>query len=341
MGTDTPALRPVLSAEVDRLAHLWLGLHAYHQTIAPQLAPYADDRRSWSARGKLYRQALERGGFAVRATARGVDVGYLLAARAPHPWPAVFPGSVEIWELLTLVVAPEWRARGVGSMLFDAFELHMQASPTELTMIGLLPGNTNALRFYERRGFAPTWLTLTRFMQGAEPDVAAAGSVTAVGVEDVDALRATWLAELARYRRTAAALAPYASPEHSWDALRPMLRRAAEERLLWRAATSSGGTSGFVSGHVGEDTLWADAWRTAPRVGELDTVVIADGDVDGHVRAGLLGAVDRSLRAAGVLDRAAGALPADAGAIGALERRGYKPAWLQVTRFPDRHRSVQ
>ena len=30
-------------------------------------------------------------------------------------------------------------------------------------VIGVLPGNVDAIRLYERRGFRPTWLYLSRF----------------------------------------------------------------------------------------------------------------------------------------------------------------------------------
>ena len=30
-------------------------------------------------------------------------------------------------------------------------------------ILGLLPGNTDAARLYERRGYRPTWLYLSRF----------------------------------------------------------------------------------------------------------------------------------------------------------------------------------
>jgi ribosomal protein S18 acetylase RimI-like enzyme len=37
-------------------------------------------------------------------------------------------------------------------------------------MLGVLPGNTAAIRMYERRGFRPTWLYMTRL--AGRPDVA-------------------------------------------------------------------------------------------------------------------------------------------------------------------------
>jgi ribosomal protein S18 acetylase RimI-like enzyme len=30
-------------------------------------------------------------------------------------------------------------------------------------VLGVLPGNVDAIRLYERRGFRPTWLYLSRF----------------------------------------------------------------------------------------------------------------------------------------------------------------------------------
>jgi ribosomal protein S18 acetylase RimI-like enzyme len=35
-------------------------------------------------------------------------------------------------------------------------------------VIGALPGNTGALKLYERRGFKPTWIYLSRFAARGE-----------------------------------------------------------------------------------------------------------------------------------------------------------------------------
>lgn len=40
---------------------------------------------------------------------------------------------------------------------------HQHAVGVKDLILGALPGNTDAIRLYERRGYQPTWLYLSRF----------------------------------------------------------------------------------------------------------------------------------------------------------------------------------
>ena len=68
-------------------------------------------------------------------------------------------------ELETLVVAPEWRGQGIGSLLMNQVESEIARLGIQDVIIGALPTNTNVLDFYRRIGFEPTWLVMTRFAQ--------------------------------------------------------------------------------------------------------------------------------------------------------------------------------
>jgi ribosomal protein S18 acetylase RimI-like enzyme len=105
-----------------RLRPLWLELHAHHQAVAPELAPFVSDEASWPVRRALYEHALDSGGFALVAREGDADVGYALAAVEPAHWPATFATADENAELLTLAVRPGLRGRGVGSALLDAVD---------------------------------------------------------------------------------------------------------------------------------------------------------------------------------------------------------------------------
>jgi ribosomal protein S18 acetylase RimI-like enzyme len=63
-------------------------------------------------------------------------------------------------------VLPEHRGAGIGSALFDAIDRELEARGIEDVVIGALPGNEGAIRMYERRGYRPTWLYLSRFAAG-------------------------------------------------------------------------------------------------------------------------------------------------------------------------------
>ena len=52
---------------------------------------------------------------------------------------------------------------GIGSKLLDLVDEEFAKLGIDDVVIGALPGNTEALKLYERRGFKPTWIYLSRF----------------------------------------------------------------------------------------------------------------------------------------------------------------------------------
>jgi ribosomal protein S18 acetylase RimI-like enzyme len=68
-----------------------------------------------------------------------------------------------IGELESISVLPEYRGQGLGSRLLDEVDREFDSLGVEDVVIGLLPGNEGALRLYERHGFRPNWLYLSRF----------------------------------------------------------------------------------------------------------------------------------------------------------------------------------
>src|SRR6185436_15694220 len=87
---DGMRLERVRADGVDRLRDLWLELHAHHQAVAPELAPYVDDDASWAVRRAFYADVLGHGGVALVARDGDRDLGYALAGAEPAPWPATF-----------------------------------------------------------------------------------------------------------------------------------------------------------------------------------------------------------------------------------------------------------
>jgi ribosomal protein S18 acetylase RimI-like enzyme len=68
-----------------------------------------------------------------------------------------------IGEIESLSVLPQYRGSGLGTELLDRLEQHLHAIGVQDLILGALPGNTDAIRLYERRGYRPTWLYLSRF----------------------------------------------------------------------------------------------------------------------------------------------------------------------------------
>jgi GNAT superfamily N-acetyltransferase len=157
---------PLGVGDLDELELLWLLLHAHHQAVAPQLAPYVDDATSWGERRAHYVDALERGGFLLGARDDGQLIAYALVGittERPNAWSDTWQVGDAIAELETLVVLPELRGSGVGTRLLDAVDAELEERGIGDMLIGAVASNGDAIRLYERRGFVPAWIYMTRF----------------------------------------------------------------------------------------------------------------------------------------------------------------------------------
>jgi ribosomal protein S18 acetylase RimI-like enzyme len=93
-------------------------------------------------------------------------IGYGLAhvMAVEDSWiPDTWQTGQRIGEVESLSVLPEYRGSGLGSVLLDRLEAHLRARGARDLILGVLPGNDDAIRLYQRRGYRPTWLYLSRF----------------------------------------------------------------------------------------------------------------------------------------------------------------------------------
>ena len=65
----------------------------------------------------------------------------------------------EVW---TILVTERARGRGLGSALLDEVDAELAHRGIRDLMIGVMEGNDDARRLYERRGLVPGWLQLYR-----------------------------------------------------------------------------------------------------------------------------------------------------------------------------------
>jgi len=155
------------SEVLNELRSLWLSLHKYHQTIGPKLAPYVDDATSWNQRKRLYERILANAESFLRLARRGgTAVGYALVRVEPTAfwnWDDTWITGERTAELVTLVVSPQERGKGIGKALLDAVDVELLRLGINDMVLGTLPNNTNAIEIYKRRGFTPTMLVMTRF----------------------------------------------------------------------------------------------------------------------------------------------------------------------------------
>lgn len=154
------------AADISRLEPLWVAVHHVHQESMPELAPYVDDATTWAYHRDMYAELLATpDSVLLLATADEDLVGYGLACvhDVETTWiPDTWATGPRIGEVESLSVSAAYRGAGLGTRLLDALEAHLRAVGAEDIIIGALPGNP-AVRLYERRGYKPTWLYLSKF----------------------------------------------------------------------------------------------------------------------------------------------------------------------------------
>jgi ribosomal protein S18 acetylase RimI-like enzyme len=154
-------------ADIPSLEPLWVAVHHMHNASMPALAPYVSDEETWRERRELYRALFRKPKtFLFLARARDELVGYALGhivGSAESWWSDTWHTGDRVGELESISVLPEHRGAGIGTALLDAVDAEFARLGVVDQVIGVLPGNVDAIRLYEQRGFRPTWLYLSRF----------------------------------------------------------------------------------------------------------------------------------------------------------------------------------
>jgi ribosomal protein S18 acetylase RimI-like enzyme len=154
------------AADLDGLEPLWVAVHHQHQRAMPELAPYVSDAETWQERRALYRQLYaEHDPVLLLARAGEGLVGYALGYTMPAggTWLAdTWRTGARIGEVESLSVLPAHRGRGLGSHLLRLLHERLHDLGADDLILGALAGNAEAIRLYERLGYRPTWLYLTR-----------------------------------------------------------------------------------------------------------------------------------------------------------------------------------
>ena len=146
---------------IDDLEPLWLALHRHHREVAA-VPVQADDGLSWELCRANYRRHIEAGdGFLIMADRHGITTGYTMVLLRAGP-DDTYPFTDRFAEVLTLVVSPAERGRGVGSALLDAVDAELAVRGISDQVISVMAGNAAAQRLYERRGFVPGEILLFR-----------------------------------------------------------------------------------------------------------------------------------------------------------------------------------
>ncbi len=158
---------PAGLAELHLVEPLWVAVHHRHAESMPQLGPYVRDAQTWSVRRAMYEELLDRPDTLLLIAFQGeTAVGYGLAhvLAVDDTWiPDTWEIGSRVGEIESLSVVPQLRGSGLGSELLTRLEEHLVRLGVDDVILGALPGNSDAIRLYERRGYQATWLYLSRF----------------------------------------------------------------------------------------------------------------------------------------------------------------------------------
>jgi ribosomal protein S18 acetylase RimI-like enzyme len=160
-------LRTGGAEDLDVVEPLWVAVHHRHAETMPELAPYVSDEDTWRVRRALYSELLAKPDtLLLIADVDDTAVGYGLTHVLPvdETWiPDTWVTGSRIGAIESLSVLPQFRGSGLGSEMLRRLEEHLAAQGVEDLFLGALAGNHDAIRLYERRGYRPTWLYLSRF----------------------------------------------------------------------------------------------------------------------------------------------------------------------------------
>jgi ribosomal protein S18 acetylase RimI-like enzyme len=163
----TFVVRPGSRADLDSLEPLWVSVHRQHRATMPELEPYVDEATTWAVRRDLYSDLLGKDGTVLLLAHVGTAlVGYGLAhvMALEETWVAdTWRTGARIGEIESVAVLPDHRGAGIGTALLDGLEGALADDGVRDLVLGVLPGNTHAIRLYERRGYRPTWSYMSRF----------------------------------------------------------------------------------------------------------------------------------------------------------------------------------
>ena len=307
-------------------------LHAHHQQVAPNLAPYVSEQKSWAQRRRQYADAMSGDWFGFIAQSGTSDVGYLICKKRPMDWEAAFDLPPMLWELLTLFVHPKYRGAGIGSAMLDAMDETIASTKISTKLVGVIPDNHRAVALYQARGYIPTWLIMTRFKrQLVATETRQDVSIVGASIDSVDTLQPLWTTLHHHHQDVSPHLGPWVDDVRAWSVIRKLLVNSAADGLLFVA--HSGGTPiGLASAAIynADELGYADTWLTGNRIAETKFLVVADEARGQGVGATLLRTVDCELARRGTHDHLIGVIEPNLDAIRFYQSKEFRPAWLEL-----------
>ncbi|MDO9354873.1 MAG: GNAT family N-acetyltransferase [Solirubrobacteraceae bacterium] len=143
--------------ELDLVEPLWLGLVAQHREVMADAMTFVDDAESWRRKRPKYRATLEEPEsflLLARLDDLPAPVGYLVATVERESTNGLYDLWPAIGDIDAVCVDPAHRGQGIGTALLEeAKRCLLDLGCTRWAVI-VAEANTDAVRLYERLGFA-------------------------------------------------------------------------------------------------------------------------------------------------------------------------------------------
>ena len=144
---------------LDEIRPLWLALRDHHHGVAPDFGAVRTDDESWGRRRAQYEQWLaDERSFFLLARRNGHGIGYAFVRTEEIESPTWEKDGVSAI-LETLSLLPEARGSGLGARLVALVRDEIAQRGYGQLVVTAVAGNRDAIRFYEREGFTPAFLT--------------------------------------------------------------------------------------------------------------------------------------------------------------------------------------
>jgi GNAT superfamily N-acetyltransferase len=155
-------IRAASASDYELILPLFLGLREFSRAGHPK---QADDFEAVLAATREYlHEVLERGPACttlLALTEEGHLAGYVVVS-VHEPNPLTSSGAVRSGSIDELFLDTTFRGRGVGRLLVSAACDWLIGLQAERVEVGAYAWNAAAIAFYEREGFAPWSITLTK-----------------------------------------------------------------------------------------------------------------------------------------------------------------------------------
>jgi ribosomal protein S18 acetylase RimI-like enzyme len=140
---------------------LWLSLRDHHHAIAPELGAVREDEETWTRRRSEYAAwlAQDNGAFFLVAR-RGDQVLAYVFVRPLRRSSTTWALEHDELDIETLSVSPGARGSGIGKRMIALIREEVVRGGYGGLQVTAIAQNIDALRFYEREGFAPEFIHL-------------------------------------------------------------------------------------------------------------------------------------------------------------------------------------